>query len=110
MASTNNNTPLITQDVALLSYNSTGWSDIKINFVNILLQAHGIMLCGLQEHFQLENNLYKLDCFKDYNVFSIPARKCNNKVHRGRPSGGLSITNHYVHTQRKYEFQTEFRV
>ena len=64
------------------------------------------MLCGLQEHFQLENNLYKLDCFKDYNVFSIPARKTNNRVHRGRPSGGLSLIYH----QSLCSYATQLRV
>ena len=64
------------------------------------------MLCGLQDHFQLVNNLYKLDCFNEYNVFSIPARKCNNKVHRGRPSGGLSLIYH----QSLCAYATQIRV
>ena len=89
-----------------MSYNSTGWDDNKANFVNILLQAHAILICGLQEHFKLENNLYKLACFKDYEVFSIPAVKNNNQVHRGRPSGGLSLIYH----QSLCKFATQMRV
>ena len=83
-------------NVAIMSYNSTGWTDMKVNFVNILLQAHGILICGLQEHFILENNLYRINCFQNYEVFSIPAVKNNDVLHRGRPSGGLSIIYHQM--------------
>ena len=46
----------------------------------------------MQEHFLLRDNLYKLsDKFPDYETFSIPATKSNDKILCVRPSGGLSI-------------------
>ena len=74
-----------------LSFNSTGWSNFKVDFISTLLITHGILLCAVQEHFQLKDNLYKLDVFNNFEVFSIPAFKNNNFVHAGRPSGGLSL-------------------
>ena len=75
----------------ILSYNTTGWSTFKADFVNTILFSHGILIAALQEHFQLKDNLYKLDCFNNFEVFSIPAFKNNNFVHAGRPSGGISF-------------------
>ena len=104
--STNNPTPVTNSNLTFMSYNVTGWTDTKINFVNVLLQAHGLLLCGLQEHFQLENNLYRINCFRNYEVFSVAASKSNNIVHRGRPSGGISILYH----QSLCKFATQLRV
>ena len=61
------------------------------DFLDTLLRSHQIGICALQEHFQLKNNFYKLSCFKDFETFSVPAQKCNNRIHSGRPSGGLSF-------------------
>ena len=77
--------------LALLSYNSTGWSAAKADFINTVMLSHGILFCALQEHFKLESNLSKLDCFNGFEVFSVPAYKNNNFVHAGRPAGGLSL-------------------
>ena len=73
-----------------LSYNSMGWNNHKIDFIRTLLITHGIMVCAVQEHFLLKQNLYKLDCMEGFEVFSIPAHK-NNLVNSGRPSGGLAL-------------------
>ena len=78
----------------MISYNSTGWNDNKSEFLKTLLISHKIGVCALQEHFQLSNNLYKLNCFVDFESFSVGAIKNNNKIHSGRPSGGLSFIYH----------------
>ena len=75
-----------------LSYNSTGWSDFKGNFINTILISHSIYICAIQEHMQLENNVHRLQkCFPSYDVFSTPAVKDNSHVNSGRPSGGLAF-------------------
>ena len=80
------------QNLSLLSYNSTGWSNFKAEFIQTLLISHSIGICAIQEHFLLKNNLYRLSCICDnYGIFGIPAFKNNNIIHGGRPSGGLAI-------------------
>ena len=79
-------------NIACLSYNSTGWSDFKATLINTILLSHGIQICAIQEHFLLESNLYKLkQAFNNFEVFSLPAVKSNNQVHSGRPSGGIAL-------------------
>ena len=79
----------IIQSLPLVSYNSTGWGNNKIDLINTILISHGVLVCALQEHFLLKDNLYKLQCFDQFEVFSIPAFKNNNVVSSGRPMGGL---------------------
>ena len=75
----------------LLSFNSTGWASHKIDLVKTLLLTLGVMVCAVQEHFLLKQNLYKLQCFEGYEVFALPAHQKNDLVFGGRPSGGLCI-------------------
>ena len=90
-----NNHPIsANKQLSMLSYNPTGWGNVKIDLINTLLITHSILICAVQEHFQLQSNLYKLDCFENYAVFSIPARKNDNVVNKGRPSGGLALIYH----------------
>ena len=93
-------------DLSIISYNLTGWSNFKAEIVTELLNEHKALICVLQEHFQLDKNLYKLDCFDGYEVFSIPAVKNNNFVNRGRPSGGLS----FIYHQQLGKYATPLRV
>ena len=90
------NTPSssVNQQLTMLSYNPTGWNNVKIQTIKSLMSDHNILVCGLQEHFQLPGNLYRLNCFENYEVFSIPARKNTNVVNRGRPTGGLALIYH----------------
>lgn len=81
----------VCQSLSSLSYNSTGWNNYKIDFIRTLLLSHGVMVCAVQEHFLLKQNLYKLDCIDGFEVFSLPAHKNNNLVCCGRPSGGLAL-------------------
>ena len=90
----------VSHTITMLSYNSTGWGFDKIDFIRTILLAHGILVCAVQEHFMLKDNLHKLECFDNYEVFTVPAFKNNNRVSRGRPSGGLSFF--YSHTLSKY--------
>ena len=81
-----------TDNIACLSFNTTGWSEFKSNLINTILLSHSIQICAIQEHFQLESNLFRLKkAFKDFEVFSLPAVKSNYQVHSGRPSGGISL-------------------
>ena len=81
----------ISINIPILSYNTTGWSDIKADFVNTLLLTHSIQILALQEHFKLPDNVHKLDCFLNYDVFTVPAYKHSNSIHAGRPSGDISF-------------------
>lgn len=79
-------------NISSLSFNSTGWSDFKGSMLNTILVSHSVMICAVQEHFLLDNNLYKLNhSIPQYDVFGLPAIKSNSHVHSGRPSSGLAI-------------------
>ena len=90
----NSHPPTSIEQLSMLSYNPTGWSKPKIDLIKLILISHSIQICAIQEHFQLENNLYRLNSFENYEVFSVGATKKNNVVNRGRPSGGLSLIYH----------------
>ena len=104
----NNNLPIQNNlNLKLLSYNSTGWSDYKADFLHTLLLTHHISICVLQEHFQLKSNLYKLNrAFGEYNTFHLPAHKNNNTINSGRPVGGLSI----LYSKKLSKFITHIQV
>jgi hypothetical protein len=87
-------------NMPMLSYNTMGWNSFKIDYIKSILLTHGVLVCALQEHFILKENLYKLDCFDTFEVFSIPAHKNNNTVNCGRPMGGLSLI--YNHSLSKF--------
>ena len=65
------------------------------NFIFTILFTHSVAICGIQEHWLLKDNLYKLkNDMPNYEVFAIPAVKGNNCIHPGRPSCGLAIFFH----------------
>ena len=73
----------------VMSYNSSGFSSHTINFIQMLLLAHGVHIFAIQEHWLLEQNLFKIDqCFDKFEKFSMPASKTFIK---GRASGGIAI-------------------
>ena len=79
-------------DLAAVSYNSSGWNQFISNFIFTILFTHSVAICGIQEHWLLKDNLYKLkNDMPNYEVFAIPAVKGNNGIHPGRPSCGLAI-------------------
>ena len=78
--------------LAVISNNTSGWSDPKASTLRNVLELHQVSFAFLQEHWQLENNLYRIQKhFDDYCVFSLSATKKSEHIHKGRPSGGLSI-------------------
>ena len=79
------------QIVNFLSYNSTGFNDAKIKWINDLILTTKSSFIGIQEHFRKSKTTEEL--FSK----SFPANKCHVKVgHRaagqviGRPKGGLA--------------------
>ena len=44
---------------SFISQNTDGWSDNKAQTLNFVMETHNINFCFLQEHMQLEKNLYK---------------------------------------------------
>ena len=81
-----------TNDISLLSYNTTGWNVFKADFINTIMITHKIEICAIQEHFQLADNLVKIEReLSNFEVFALPAYKSNQRVHSGRPSGGLAF-------------------
>ena len=91
-----NNVPDSVTNLPTLSYNSTGWGTVKADFINTLLLAHSILICAVQEHFQLQQNLYRLQSgiSDQYELFGIPAFKSNQTISVGRPSGGIAFFYH----------------
>ena len=86
------NTMVNTDYIPSISHNTTGWRDDRANLLNFILVTHGILICAIQEHMQLEGNLCRIASkFNSYETFSIPAFKNNEVIHQGRPSGGLSL-------------------
>ena len=82
------------QKICFLSYNSRGFSDLKIEFMNLLLSQEVVgdklpILCN-QENFILRDNSYKLTrAFPGYHVLVNPAIK--NTHDKGRPKNGMFI-------------------
>ena len=84
--------PTSSSDISMMSYNSTGWSQFKADYINSIMKCKCAHICAIQEHFLLKENLFKIgQCFENHEVFSIPAFKSDLCVSAGRPSGGLSI-------------------
>ena len=84
----------MTDKVCIVSYNSRGFSDIKVEFMKLLLsnQVTGNkipILCN-QENFMLRENAYKLkQALPDYQLLINPAIK--KDLTSGRPSNGMFI-------------------
>ena len=86
------NTASVSNCINFLSYNSTGWSEYKPNFLNSAITANGVHVCAIQEHFLLKDNVFKIGQHIDqFEVFAIPAFKSDLCISAGRPSGGLAI-------------------
>ena len=80
--------------VCFFSYNSRGFSDIKQDFMRLLISDIATadylpFLCN-QENFLLRENSYKLrQAFPGYQILVNPAVK--NQLNTGRPSNGMFI-------------------
>ena len=81
---------VVSDNITALSFNTSGWNTLKVNYIKTILISHSISILAVQEHWLLEKNLYKLEnCFENYDVFALPARKSNSQINKGRPSGGI---------------------
>ena len=75
-----------------LSYNSTGWSDYKINFISTLLLTQSVLVLAVQEHMLLKRNCNRIaSAFPNYESFILPATKTTENISAGRPSGGIAL-------------------
>ena len=76
--------------LSVISYNTSGWNNNKVAFLNVILLNHTISIFAIQEHWLLERNLFKLDdALNDFDVFALPASKSNSHIMKGRQSGGI---------------------
>ena len=76
---------------AFLSYNSTGLSEQKCDWIRDLCKLTGASYVSLQEHFRIAKTTDKLFCdqFPEYNSYVIPGYREKN-VDSGRPKAGLA--------------------
>ena len=82
----------VSNELILLSHNTSGWNTFVGNYLNMILLQHGASVLAIQEHWLLPENLYKLDnIFNGYDVFALPARKANSQISKCRPSGGIAF-------------------
>ena len=89
-----NNTS-VSSNMCFMSYNTTGWSVFKAQFILNFLLTQCVHICAIQEHFLLKENVFKIkEVLKDYEVFALPAFKSDLAVTAGRPSGGLALIYH----------------
>ena len=80
------------KNMSVISYNSTGYSKFKWDFLFTLAILHSASVIAVQEHWQLKPNLYKLmNGVENYLMFSLPAVKKTDIIRSGRPSAGLAI-------------------
>ena len=78
--------------MTIFSYNSTGFSEERVRFMKDLFENCNAHIFSLQEVMILRENYYKLEnAFPQYSSYYIPAKKANNNIYSGRPSGGLAI-------------------
>ena len=79
-------------ELRLLSFNPTGFNPTKAKFIKFLTDSLLINIFFLQEHLQLQANVFKIQNeYKDFNSFILPAYKNNSVISSGRQSGGLGI-------------------
>ena len=108
--------------LTFVSYNSTGFSVDKQQFLNKLLtvlQNNKPTVCG-QEHFVQSGNkktkhlLQKvITAFPGYKCFATPAIKANNEIIGGRAKGGLWISQSeyldtYVRRVKSHHWRVQF--
>ena len=77
--------------VNFLSYNSTGISAIKCDFINKFNDKYEVTYTSIQEHFKKTKTTDKYFCshFPKYNSYVIPAFRAKEQD-SGRPKGGLT--------------------
>ena len=77
--------------LCIVSYNSTGLSDNKMNYINHMLDKYNIDILLLQETWLTPLCLGKLtNIHKDYMAHGISGIP-RDEILRGRPYGGVAI-------------------
>ena len=88
----NRNNDNVSDFLSVISYNTSGWNNNIVAFLNVILLNHTISIFAIQEHWLLERNLFKLEeVLTDFDVFALPASKSNSRISKGRPSGGIAF-------------------
>ena len=79
-------TGTVSDQLNVLSMNTSGWNTFIGNYLNTILLSYSVNIFAIQEHWLLDQNLYKLEnTFHEFDVFALPARKANSKISKGRP-------------------------
>ena len=85
-----NNQPLST-NIKIMSYNSTGLGDTRIDFIRDLINVHEVDILLLQETWLLSTNIHRLSSInKDY-LYCAVSGVNEEQLLRGRPYGGTAI-------------------
>ena len=80
--------------IRIASYNSTGLSDLKIEYVQNFIAKNNIDIMFLQETWLLPTNIQRLGLIhKDYQYCAVSGVR-DNELLRGRPYGGAAIMWH----------------
>ena len=77
-----------------LSYNSTGISTDKCDFINDICEENDVLFVSIQEHFKNSKTTDKYFCkkFPQYNSYVIPGFRAKGQD-SGRPKAGLAQMN-----------------
>ena len=81
----------VQSQLSFISYNSTGFTSLKREWIRDLLKTTNATFINLQEHFRKNKNVEKLfkDEFPDFNSYVIPGFRADGQDN-GRPKGGLA--------------------
>ena len=85
----------------VVSYNCRGLSDNRVNVIRELLSCNKIVF--LQEHWQFEDQLHKLNISDTHASRAISGMNAGLQIQLGRPFGGVAILwdkrlNNYIQT------------
>ena len=87
-----------TDNLTLISYNSTGFNSQRADFICDVIEKRNRQNCitAIQEHFIFEKNLTKIEKMlpNDLVAYSKGSFKDNSRIKRGRGKGGLSFIWH----------------
>ena len=83
----------------IVSFNSTGLNDMKVKYINQLLDQHKVDIIFLQETWLVPKNLQKLgEIHQDYLYHGVSGIN-DKELLRGRPYGGTAILWHKSHSE-----------
>jgi len=75
----------------IMSYNGTGLGDLRLEYIEDLLNSQNVDILLIQESWLLSKTMYKLgNIHKDY-IYCGVSGVDENELLTGRPYGGLAI-------------------